>query len=208
MRHVAQRQPKTLGVIFIISGPSGSGKTTLLKRLTRTRGLAHKLVKSVSFTTRPKRTGEQSGRAYRFISKESFQEKLKQKKILEWTRYLGYYYATPKDFVERNLARGKHLLLCLDLRGARRIKKLYPKNTVTIFVLPPSLSVLRDRITMRCLRTRQEEVAQRLRLARQEIAAKDTYDYYVHNSNLAKASESLKRIIENRIHRLSQQKAG
>jgi len=205
---VAQRQPKTLGVIFIISGPSGSGKTTLLKRLTRTRGLAHKLVKSVSFTTRPKRTGEQSGRAYRFISKESFQEKLKQKKILEWTRYLGYYYATPKDFVERNLARGKHLLLCLDLRGARRIKKLYPKNTVTIFVLPPSLSVLRDRITMRCLRTRQEEVAQRLRLARQEIAAKDTYDYYVHNSNLAKASESLKRIIENRIHRLSQQKAG
>lgn len=205
---MAQRQPKTLGVIFIISGPSGSGKTTLLKRLTRTRGLAHKLVKSVSFTTRPKRTGEQSGRAYRFISKESFQEKLKQKKILEWTRYLGYYYATPKDFVERNLARGKHLLLCLDLRGARRIKKLYPKNTVTIFVLPPSLSVLRDRITMRCLRTRQEEVAQRLRLARQEIAAKDTYDYYVHNSNLAKASESLKRIIENRIHRLSQQKAG
>ena len=182
------------GKIFIISGPSGSGKTTLLTRLIQDKKIGKLLVKSRSITTRPKRLGERQGKDYFFITKGEFSRLLKAKKILEWTRYLGYYYGTPRELVENRLKKGKHLGLCLDLKGARILKKIYPYNTVTVFVLPPSLSALKTRIEGRCRETNKKEVTQRLRLAKREILAAAQFDYRILNQNLRVAFKELKRI--------------
>ncbi len=183
------------GLIFVISGPSGSGKTTLAQKLIRSKVLKNRLIKSISFTTRPKRQGEADKRDYFFISEREFREKRKAKKILEWTKYLDYYYATPKEFVDGQLDQGKHILLCLDFKGALKIKRLYPQNTITIFVMPPSLMALRDRIRKRCHLTKKEEIKQRLKLARQELAVAKRYNYCVINRDLKQAIKELQRII-------------
>ena len=182
-------------MVFVISGPSGSGKTTLLKSLLLDRRLKKKLIKSISLTTRPKRSGEKDKRDYFFISHRQFLRLRRLKKILEWTKYLGYYYATPKDVIERNFKRGRNILLCLDLRGARKIKRMYPGNTVTLFIVPPSLAVLKERITKRCRQTGNKEVLERIKLAREEVLAKQGYDYYLVNQYLGLAVEKLKKII-------------
>ncbi|MBU0709962.1 MAG: guanylate kinase, partial [Candidatus Omnitrophica bacterium] len=104
-------------MIFVISGPSGSGKTTLRDKLLEDQELIREgLTKSVSLTTRPRREGERNRQDYSFITEKQFKLKLKGKKILEWTKYLGYHYATPRDFVEQQLKRGKSVILCLDLK--------------------------------------------------------------------------------------------
>lgn len=187
------------GLIFIISGPSGSGKTTLVKKLFSNAKLKNKLVRSISLTSRPKRSKEKDKKDYFFISDKQFEADKKAKKILEWTKYLGYYYATPRDFVERQLGRAKHVILCLDLKGAFAVKRQYPDNTVTIFILPPSLDSLLDRITRRCNKTKEEEVKQRLRLAKEELLAAGKYDYCVVNEDLARASKQLQGIISKEI---------
>jgi len=183
------------GNIFVISGPSGSGKTTLLKTLLKDKQLNKLLVKSISFTTRPKRSGEKNKRDYFFVTEKQFRQEQKAKKILEWTKYLGYYYATPKDFVESQLAAWKHIVLCLNLAGALTLKRLYPKNTVTIFILPPSLRTLKNRIGRRCSKTKKEEIKQRLKLAREEITCSSRYDYCLVNNELHQAVKTLKDII-------------
>lgn len=187
------RQDK--GLIFIVSGPSGSGKTTLVKKLIHHRSLKKRLTRSISCTTRPQRSGEKNARDYFFITQQQFQEKLRQKKILEWTKYLGYDYATPRDFLERQLEKRKHLILCLDLRGALKVKRLYPKNTTLIFILPPSWAQLRKRIRRRCPRTPDEEIKRRLQLAKIEMTAVNRFDYCLVNRNLAQTLKDLKDII-------------
>lgn len=183
------------GLIFVISGPSGSGKTTLREQLLRNKELKDKLVKLVSFTTRPRRPAEQDKKDYFFITKTGFQQRLRAKKILEWTKYLGYYYATSKDFIEEQLKKGKYIVLCLDLKGAARIKQLYPKCTVTIFILPPSLEALRKRIEGRSRETKKDEIHKRLHLAKRELAASRQYDYCIVNQNLSQAVREIENII-------------
>jgi guanylate kinase len=183
------------GLIFVISGPSGSGKTTLLEKLLQRRGLPRSLKKSVSFTTRPPRSGEKEGKDYIFLSPRKFQAKLRQGKILEWTRYLGYSYGTPKDFARKAVEAGRHLILCLDLRGVARIRKLYPQNAVAIFIAPPSVGALRTRIAGRCSRTHKEEIRQRLKLAQKELRAAPGFDHCVVNRSLAQAVRKLKKIV-------------
>lgn len=183
----------------MVSGPSGSGKTTLLKKLLHDRSLRKILVKSISLTTRPQRTNEQSGQDYFFIAEKDFRRAQKAKKILEWTRYLGYHYATPKDFVDKQLGQGKHIVLCLDLKGALAVKRFYPENTITIFVAPPSLRMLQQRIGKRCHKTKKEEIRERLNLAREEIRGSCRYDYCLVNNNLAQAVKTLKDIVVNEI---------
>ncbi|KPK98725.1 MAG: hypothetical protein AMJ95_02950 [Omnitrophica WOR_2 bacterium SM23_72] len=183
------------GLIFVVSGPSGSGKTTLLKKLLLDRSLRKVLVKSISLTTRPQRSNEHRGRDYTFITEKDFRSAQKAKKILEWTRYLGYRYATPKEFVDKQAGQGKHVVLCLDLKGALTIKKFYPENSVLIFVAPPSLRTLQQRIVKRCHKTRKEEIRERLKLARKEILGSCLYDHCLVNKNLAQAVKDLKKII-------------
>jgi len=186
---------KKQGLIFIISGPSGSGKTTLVGNLLGNKKLKGKLNRSISFTTRPKRSKEKDKKDYFFISEKRFNQEQKANKILEWTKYLGYYYATPRDFIERQLNRARHAILCLDLKGAFIVKRQYPRNTVTIFVIPPSLDTLLHRITSRCNRTKKEEVRQRLALAQKELSAAARYDYCVVNKDLKQATKELAGII-------------
>jgi len=190
-----RKQSKKQGLIFIISGPSGSGKTTLVEKLLGNKTLKNKLVRSISFTARPRRSGEQDKKDYFFISEKQFKQEQKAQNLLEWTKYLGYYYATPKEFMERQLNKAKHVILCLDLKGTFTIKRQYPENTVTIFVIPPSLDTLLHRITGRCNKTKKEEVRQRLTLAQQELSACDRYDYCVVNRDLNQATKELKGII-------------
>lgn len=187
------------GLIFVISGPSGSGKTSLLGDLIKTPELKHRLARSVSFTTRPKRLGEKNGKDYFFIREEQFKQIRRKKKILEWTRYLGYYYATPKDFLGRQIKKGRHTVLCLDLKGTLKIKRLYSENTVTIFVMPPGLETLKNRIVKRCNRTKGEEIAKRLKLAKQELKACHHYDYCIVNRDFTQTVNKMKSIILNKI---------
>jgi len=190
-----KKRQKKPGKIFIISGPSGSGKTTLLTRLIQDKKIGKLLVKSRSVTTRPRRPGERQGKDYFFVAREEFKRLLKAKKILEWTSYLGYYYGTPKGPVESQLKKGKHLGFCLDLKGARILKKIYPHDTVTVFVLPPSLNVLKARIESRCRETNEKEVTQRLHLAQRELLAASKFDYCILNQNLRVALNKLKKIL-------------
>lgn len=199
-------QIKKRGLIFIVSGPSGSGKTTLAKKLLFDRGLRNKLVKSVSLTTRPKRSGERDKKDYFFISQKQFEQAQKAKKILEWTEYLGYYYATPKDFIDRQIKKAKNVILCLDLRGAFILKRLYPRDTRTIFIMPPSIDALFDRMTKRCRKTRNEEVRRRLQLAREEVRAASGYDYCLVNKDLRRALRQLRDIISEEIEGLKTKK--
>ncbi len=195
----AKKIQKTPGKVFVISGPSGSGKTTLLSGIIRDRKFKGKLLKSVSLTTRPKRPQEHPGKDYFFIKKQQFLKLLKEKKILEWTRYLGYYYGTPKELVDRKLKLGKNIGFCLDLNGARALKKIYPGQAVTIFVKPPSISTLKKRIERRCACADKVETGKRLALARKELRAADGFDYIVLNTDLAKATKELKSIIAGEI---------
>lgn len=183
------------GIIFVVSGPSGSGKTTLAESLLKDKRLKKKIVKSVSFTTRPHRSGEKDGKDYFFISEAEFKANIKAKKILEWTRYLGYYYATPRAFVAKEINRGKSILLCLDLRGARKIKKIFPQDTRTVFIRPPSIKELRSRISSRCSMTKKDEISRRLKLAEREIRYSKEYDYNILNKDFTQAIEELKEIV-------------
>jgi guanylate kinase len=194
-------ESKGRGKVFVISGPSGSGKTTLAEEALKAEGLRGKLLKSVSYTTRPKRSGEKEGRHYFFITERQFKQALKAKKILEWTRYLGYYYATPKDLFEASLKKGRSIIICLDLKGALRIKKAYPQDAVTIFVVPPSLSVLGERIRKRCAKTKKEEILKRIRLAEAELLSADKFDYCLLNKNLSKVAGELKTIILEKLNK-------
>ena len=157
-------------------------------------------MKSISLTTRPKRSKERSGTDYLFISEKQFQARQKAKKILESTRYLGYHYATPRDFVEGKLRQGKHILLCLDLAGVLRVRHFYPRNTTTIFILPPTLSELYTRIRKRCQKTTAEEIEKRLKLARKEMLWAKKFEFHLVNRDLKQAARQLKQIILDKIN--------
>lgn len=190
---------KRTGTIFVISGPSGSGKTTLAQAVLEGKKFSGKLKKPVSFTTRPARRGEKDQRDYFFISQKKFLLGLKKQKILEWTKYLGYYYGTARDFIEAQLKKSRSLVLCLDLKGAARIKELYSKNAVTIFIMPPSLEELARRIENRHRETSKEEIKKRLRLAKREMSSAKKFDFCVVNNDLVQAVKALKGIIAKKI---------
>jgi guanylate kinase len=183
------------GMLFVITGPSGSGKTTLAQALLKDRALRRKISRSVSFTTRPKRSNERQGKDYFFISEKEFAQGRSAKKILEWTRYLGYYYGTEKSFVDAELEAGRSLILCIDVKGARRIRSLYPDNSVLIFVLPPSIKELERRIDNRCPGTCREEIRNRLRRAKAELKEAEWFDYRLINKDFPLAVKKLKKII-------------
>ena len=181
--------------LIVISGPSGSGKTTIVKNLLKDKDLAPRLCSSISFTTRNRRSGERQGKDYFFITKKEFRDKLKQKKILEWTKFLNYYYGTLKEHFRGLLTKNKHIIFCLDEKGALKIKKFFPRNTITIFILPPGLTSLRARMVQPERRESGEETDKRLSLAKKQIAFSKNYDYRVVNDNLKAAVKKIKSLI-------------
>ncbi len=179
------------GHLFIISAPSGAGKTTLsraiLKRFTD-------MLYSVSYTTRSPRKGEQDGVDYHFISKEAFKKDIKTGRWSEWAEVYGNYYGTSAEFIEKGLSSGRDILLDIDVQGTIQILKHHP-DSVTIFVLPPSMDALRQRLEMRG--TESETVLKRrLENAKKEMVHKNLYRHVIVNDQLLSAIEELISIIE------------
>ncbi len=178
------------GKLFILSGPSGVGKGTVLRELLRQR---KDLVYSVSATTRPPRPGEVNGKDYFFLTPEDFQKGIEENLWLEWARVHNHLYGTPRDFVEKTLQAGKHIILEIDVQGARQIKKKCPEG-VFIFLAPPSLEELAQRLEKRGTDSSQEKEI-RLQNALQEMEEQDDYNYIVINDELQETVNRIKRII-------------
>jgi guanylate kinase len=180
------------GKIIIISGPSGSGKTTLHKMLLESSRLKGKLVKSISVTTRPKRDGEKDGRDYIFVSPKKFQYKIKAGHFLEWQKVFDNYYGTPKKNVRDLLKSGTHVLLCIDVKGARVVHRLCPE-AITIFIKTPSIAVLKQRLEKRADTHDSKEL--RLKIAQKELAQAKFYDHRVTNDHLPTAYRQLEEVV-------------
>ncbi len=183
---LAQRE----GVIFILSAPSGAGKTTLINGLMK---IFPGITLSVSYTTRSPRPGEVPGRDYHFVAKKKFAEMQARGNFAEWANVHGSLYGTPRGPLERNIRRGRDVLLDIDVQGASKIKRQYHR-AVSIFLLPPSWQELERRLALRGTDQR-ESIRQRLENARREIRAIMRYDYFVVNREIGEALESLKSIV-------------
>lgn len=178
------------GRLLVISAPSGCGKTTLCEKLMASR---LGLVRSVSMTTRAPRDHEAAGRDYFFVTRREFLRRRGRGEFLEWANVYGDFYGTPRAFIETAIARGRDVLLSIDVQGARQVRKKFPGARL-IFILPPSLAALRRRLLGR--RTESAAVARRrLAWAKRELGEAGTYDYCVVNDRLPKALEHLKAIV-------------
>jgi guanylate kinase len=174
------------GRLFILSAPSGAGKSTLCALL---RERLPALQYSVSYTTRPPRTGEKDGIDYFFIDTFAFEDGIDKGRWIEWARVHGQYYGTSAAYVDRLLAQGADLLLDIDVQGAAQLVDKYP-HAVTIFIMPPSMEILRRRLENRDTDS-AEDIAGRLENARQEMAARFRYDHIVVNDGLEQAVDDL-----------------
>ena len=183
-------QPKPAH-LFIIAAPSGGGKSTLCREVLR-RFVDMRY--SVSYTTRKQRRGEQDGSDYHFIGKRDFENGIKAGKWAEWAVVHGNYYGTSADFLNRSLSDGRDILLDLDIQGTRQLLARYP-NTVAIFILPPSLAVLQERLEARGTDS-TESIAMRLKNAEKEIAQQDLFQHIIINEQLSKAVQDLISIID------------
>lgn len=179
------------GTLFILSAPSGAGKTTLCQAL---REHFPDLKYSISATTRAPRKGERDGVDYFFITKEAFFQRLEKGGWAEWAEVYGNFYGTSSDFLDRALAAGEDVLLDIDVQGTRQILRMYP-DCVTIFIMPPSIEILRRRLESRDTDS-PEVIERRLVSAREEMAQKDLYRHVVVNDHLPDAVTELRGLVE------------
>lgn len=170
------------GILFVISAPSGCGKTTLCNKLLKA---VPGMVRSISITTRPPRKDEENGRDYFFVSEKEFIRRRRNKNLLEWAKNFGYYYGTPKDKVLNFLDGGRDVILAIDVKGAMKIKKLFP-DAVFIFIKPPSVAELEKRLKKRKTDDRLE-ISRRMKVVRRELSYTPRYKYSIVNDNLKKA---------------------
>lgn len=164
------------GKLFVISGPAGSGKGTVMNLLTAKNP---DFSLSVSLTSRPMLKGESEGVNYYYVSREEFEEKIRQGDVLEYTEYCGNYYGTPRAHAERVLGSGKHLLLEIEVDGAMQIKKAFPE-AILVMILPPSAKVQEQRLRTRG-RDSEESIQKRLARTREELKFASEYDFILLN---------------------------
>ena len=183
------------GKCIVFSAPSGSGKTTLAKHLL---GLDEcKLVFSVSATSRPPRGNEQHGKDYYFLSPNEFKEKISQNAFAEYEEvYPGMFYGTLKSEIERIWTSGKHVLFDIDVVGGLNIKKLYPNNTLSIFVRTPNMEALETRLRLRGTDS-DEKIAMRLAKAASELQQAKDFDNIVLNDDLETAKKEVQTLATN-----------
>ena len=178
------------GLLIVLSGPSGVGKGTVCSAL---RESAPELVYSVSATTRAPRAGEQEGVNYFYKSREQFQSMIEQDELLEWAEYVGNYYGTPRSFVADTIRGGRDIVLEIEVQGALQVKKRFPQG-VFIFLLPPSLEELKNRIVTRGTES-EATISSRMAVASEELNLIEHYDYAVVNDRIETACERIRSII-------------
>lgn len=178
------------GLLVVVSGPSGAGKGTICKRLLETKD---DLVASISVTTRKPREGEVDGKNYFFVSREEFMEMVERDGFIEYAEVYGNYYGTPRKYVEENIGKGRDVLLEIDIQGALQVKEKY-KEGVFVFILPPSMEELKQRITKRGTEN-EKEILRRFEAAYREINYVSRYNYFIINDEVESATEKLRSII-------------
>jgi guanylate kinase len=186
----AEDCPSRRGLLFVVSAPSGTGKTTVVERLVH---ILPDLALSRSYTSRPARPGEADGVDYNFVSRSRFEEMIAADAFLEWADVFGNLYGTGFADSEHDLARGRDLVLVIDVQGARQVRRRCA-GTVGVFVMPPSFAILEQRLRGRS-KDPEEAVQRRLRTARAEVAAYVEYDYVVVNDELDTCVDRLRSIV-------------
>lgn len=179
------------GKLFVVSGPSGAGKGTICGKLLAEADPSE-LALSISMTTRAPRKGEVDGVSYFFKTKEEFREEIERGGLLEYATVYENYYGTPRHYVEEKLNAGTDVLLEIDIQGAMNVKKSRP-DSVFIFVLPPSMDILRERLTNRGTET-PEAIELRLSKTSEEVHHITDYDYFVVNDDIDRAVREVKAI--------------
>lgn len=172
--------------MIVLTGPSGVGKGTLVRELLQRHP---RLYLSISVTTRSPRPGEINGKHYYFVSRSQFEQMVSNSELLEWAEFAGNYYGTPRLPVEEQISQGKWILLEIELEGARQILNKFPL-ALSIFILPPSLTELEQRIRGRS-QDSEEAIALRLRRAQAEINAASEFDIQIINDNFETALKAI-----------------
>ena len=178
------------GKLLIISGFSGVGKGTVVKYILDNYS-DYKI--SISATTRSPREGEVDGTHYHVLTTEKFEDMIKNNQLLEYANYVGNYYGTPRDFVEKNINEGNNVILEIETQGALQVKKMMPE-AVMIFVLPPNADTLKERLVGRQTET-MEVINKRLSKAAEETGVIDKYDYFVINDEIADCAARINDIV-------------
>jgi guanylate kinase len=179
------------GQLFVVSAPSGTGKTTVVERLVQ---VVPDLSLSRSYTSRHVREGEKDGVDYNFITRARFEAMVREGAFLEWADVFGNLYGTGAAETETMLATGRDVVLVIDVQGARQVRRCSVRDTIGIFVLPPSFEVLEQRLRGRS-KDPEEAIRRRLATAREEIGAVGEYDYVVVNDELDACVERLRAIV-------------
>ncbi len=179
------------GFLLVLSGPSGAGKGTLVERLVAARP---ECVFSISATTRPRRSTEQDGVQYEFVTRDEFERRRSAGRFLEWAEVHDHFYATPTDFVDRHVREGRVVVLDVDVQGGASVRRAR-KDAVSVFVYPPSVDALRQRLLKRATDA-ADVVETRLRNAPGELAEWREYDYLVMNDDLEQAVARLVAIVD------------
>jgi len=192
----------TPGILFVVSSPSGGGKGTLIQLVL---GNIRQVSYSVSYTTRKPRPGEENGREYFFVDTQQFKEMIARDEFLEWAEVHGKLYGTARNQVAHELNSGRDIILEVDVQGAASVRRLIP-DSVSIFILPPSPQLLRERLTARGTDS-DEELELRLRNAPAELKDYSAFDYVIINDDAHRAAAKMAAVIVAERVRLSRQKA-
>ena len=187
------------GILAVVSGFSGAGKGTLMKALLEKH---HNYALSISATTREPREGERDGREYFFVTREKFEEMIREGELIEHAQYVNNYYGTPRQYVFQQMADGRDVILEIEIQGALKIKERFPE-ALLIFVMPPSADELKRRLVGRGTES-MEVIDRRMRRAAEEAAGITSYDYILINDTLDACVEEMHQLIQTQHKKVSQ----
>lgn len=182
---------KNKGILIVVSGFSGAGKGTLMKALL---SRYDNYALSISMTTRAPRPGEEEGREYFFVDKDTFEDQIAKEQLIEYAQYCGNYYGTPKTYVEEQFEQGHDVILEIEIQGALKIQERFP-DALLLFVMPPSAQELKKRLVGRATES-MEVIEKRLKRANEEAAGIEKYDYIVINDELESCTKELHALIQ------------